>query len=126
MVSFLGEEGGYRAAAARFDLAWQLLSVWVEALANKAKTMLATLAGLSLRYPGPAEGGPVLPATRDLEACRARARSPAKRESLADLGALLVTASRLWRAGWALGLPWERPDPAEVLGFLVILEPALG
>ena len=125
MVSFLGEEGGYRAAAARFDLAWQLLWAWVEALANKAKAILAALAGLTLRYPGLADGSPLLPSARDLDALGARARSPAKRESLATIGVLLVTGYRLWGAGWALGLPWGRPDPAEALAFLARLEAAL-
>jgi len=125
MVSFLDEEGGYRAAAARFDLAWQLLWAWVEALANKAKAILAALAGLTLRYPGLADGSPLLPSARDLDALGARARSPAKRESLATIGVLLVTGYRLWGAGWALGLPWGRPDPAEALAFLARLEAAL-
>lgn len=125
LVSFLGEEGGYRAAAARFDLDWQLLWAWAEVLADKAKAMLAALAGLGFRYPGQAEGGPVLPEARDLDACRPRARSPAKRESLAAVGALLVTAYLLWGAGRALGLPWGRPDPSEALAFLARLESAL-
>jgi hypothetical protein len=42
IVSFLGEEGGYRAAGARFELAWQLLWAWIEALARKAKALLMT------------------------------------------------------------------------------------
>lgn len=125
MASFLGGEGGYRAAAARFGLAWQLLWAWVQALAEKAKAMLASLLGLALRYPGLVEDGPLLPVAGDLEPLRARARSPAKRESLAAIGALLAVGYRLWRAGSGLGLPWGEPDPAGVLGFLARLEPAL-
>ncbi len=125
MVSFLGEKGGYRAALARFGLDWQLLWVWVEALAEKAKAMLAALLGIILRYPGLAEGGPLLPPAGELHALRARARSPSKRECLAAIGALLATGYRLWRAGFALGLGWGRPDPTQILGFLARLEPAL-
>jgi len=91
VVSFLGEDGGYRAAAARLGLDWQLLWAWVETLAEKAKAMLAALAGLGFHYLGRVEGGPFLPSARDLDALRARARSPAKREALAVIGALLVT-----------------------------------
>jgi len=125
IVSFLGEEGGYRAAAARFELAWQLLWAWIEVLARKAKVLLAVLVGLALRYAGPAEDNPLLPSAHDLDGFGARARSPAKRESLAVIGVLLVTGYRLWEAGWVLGLPWGRPEPAEILAFLAQLESAL-
>jgi len=106
-------------------LAWQLVWAWVEALALKAKPMLASVLGLALRYPGLVEGNPSLPSGRDLEAVRARARSPAKREALAALRILLTMGYRLWRAGSALGLPWGKPDAACVLGFLARLESAL-
>lgn len=124
IASFLGGEGGYRAVAAKYELAWQLLWAWVQALAEKAKVLLALLLGLALRYPGAVGDGPVLPAVGDPEALRARARSPAKRESLAAMGALLAVGYRLWQAGSALGLPWGQPDPAGVLGFLARLEPS--
>ena len=123
MVSFLSEEGGYRAAAARFGVDWQLLWSWVEALVSKTKALLASLLGLALRYAG--MDGPLLPDTHDLEVLRSRARSPAKQESLAAIGPLLVMGYRLWRAGWALGLPWGRPDPSGIVGFIARIEPAL-
>jgi hypothetical protein len=125
MVSFLGEEGGYRAAAARFELAWQLLWAWIEALARRAKALLAVLAGLALRYAGPTEGNPLLPSAHDLDGFGARARSPAKREALAVIGVLLVTGYRLWATGWVLELPWGRPEPAEILAFVARLESSL-
>jgi len=125
IVSFLGEEGGYRAAAARFELAWQLLWAWVEALAAKAKAMLAALLGLALFYVGPAEGAVLLPPTADLARLGPRARSPAKREGLAVIGALLVMGYLLWVTGWVLGLPWGRPEPSGVLALLARLESVL-
>ncbi len=125
VVAFLGDGGGYRAAAARFDLDWQLLWAWVDALAAKAKAMLAALLGLVLRYPGLVRGAPLLPPADDLKVLETRARSPGKREALAVTATLLVTAYRVWSAGMALGLPWGQPDPADILGFLARLEPAL-
>jgi hypothetical protein len=71
LVSFVAEEGGYRGAAARFSLAWQLVWAWVKALAEKAKAMLRALLGLALRYPGLVGGSLPLPSARDLEAARA-------------------------------------------------------
>jgi len=41
------------------------------------------------------------------------------------IAALLVTGYRVWSAGWAFGLPWGQPDPADILGLLARLEPAL-
>ncbi len=125
MVSLLVDEGGYRAAGAWFGVAWQLLWAWVEALARKAKALLAALTGLALRYPGLVEDAPAGPTARDLQGCRARARSPAKGESLATIRVLLAMGYRLWRAGFTLGLGWGAPDPAEALAFLARLEPAL-
>ncbi len=125
VVSFLDDAGGYRAAAARFGLAWQLLWAWVDALAAKAKAMLASLLGLALRYGGLVRGNLFLPSPRDLKVLEARARSPAKRECLTVITVLLVTGYRVWSAGSALDLPWGRPDPADILGFLARLEPEL-
>lgn len=125
VVAFLGEDGGYRAAAARFGLDWQLLWVWVDALAAKAKALLASLLGLVLRYPGLVGGTLLLPPARDLKVLEARARNPAKRESLTVIAVLLVAGYRFWSVGSALDLPWGRPDPADILGFLARLEPGL-
>jgi len=123
VVSFLDQEGGYRAAGERFGLDWQLLWSWVEALARAAKVLLASLLGSVLRHV--AGDSPLLPSTREAQGFGARARSPAKRESLAAIGPLLVTGYRLWQAGMDLGLPWGRPDPAGVLGFIARIAPAL-
>jgi hypothetical protein len=87
--------------------------------------LLAVLAGLALRYAGPAEGAVLLPPTADLARLGPGARSPAKREALAVIGVLLVTGYRLWEAGWVLGLGWGTPEPTEILGFLACLEVAL-
>ncbi len=125
ILSFLDGGGGYRSARERFSLDWQLLWGWLDALAGETEARLAMSTGFSLRYPGLV--GPVSPgpAPRVLDGLRARARSPAKQESLAVIPALLATGYRLWEAGFALGVGWPRPDPDEVLGFLAGLEPAM-
>jgi len=77
VVTFLSDDGGYRAATARFGLDWQLLWAWVDALAATAKAMLASLLGLVLRYPGLGGGTLLLPSASDLKVLETRVCSPA-------------------------------------------------
>lgn len=125
IVTYLAGERGHRPVAADFLLAWQLLWQWVDRLAARAKGLLAQLSGLLLRYPPPEGSEPARGTAEDAAAYRAKARSPAKREGLATIGAVLVQAHRLWQAGAALGLPWGEPDPAELLGMLDVCQEAL-
>ncbi len=125
IVTYLAEERGYRPVAADLLLAWQLLWQWVDRLAAQAKVLLAQLSGLLLHYPPPGGTGAAPDLAADVSAYRSKARSPAKQEGLAAIGAMLVQAHRLWKAGAALGLPWGEPDPAELLGFLGVCQKAL-
>ena len=113
---------GYRRVAAGLALAWQLVWAWVEALALGARELLVQLLALVLRYPGPEGIGASLPGGWEVDALRARARSPAKRESLACLAGVFTQTHLLWRAS---GLRRE-PGPGELLGFVHTLREALG
>ena len=112
---------GYRRIAAGLALAWQLVWAWVEALARRARELLVQLLALVLRYPGPEGIGASLPGGWEVDALRARARSPAKRESLACLAGVFTQTHLLWRAS---GLRRE-PGPGELLGFVHTLREAL-
>lgn len=108
-------EGGYRKAAARFDMSWELLWQWVEELARIAKELVNSLLGLLLRYTEATVDLLILPQAREVEA---RARTPAKREGVGAIVPLMVAGYWLWQVGAGLGLPWGKPEPAEILALV--------
>jgi hypothetical protein len=118
-VAYLTRREGYRPLSAGFGLDWQVVWAWLDALARKAKELLAGLIGIARRYrwePAPVEPGP-----QDVDACRMKALSRWKREALAASKAVLLEAYRLWLAGRDLGLSWPEPDPHGILSFLEVL-----
>lgn len=119
IVAYLTRREGYRPLSAGFGLDWQVVWAWLDALARKAKELLAGLIGIARRYrwePAPVEPGP-----QDVDACRMKALSRWKREALAASKAVLLEAYRLWLAGRDLGLSWPEPDPHGILSFLEVL-----
>lgn len=130
MVGYLAGTRGYRPVAAEFICAWQLLWQWVDALARKAKRLLAALSELLFDYQhsgsGPPGRGFLNGAAMELAHYWPKARTPAKRENLAAIGPLLETAAALWQKGFTLGVSsWGQPDPGNLLRFLAACQKAV-
>ncbi|MDP2858611.1 MAG: hypothetical protein Q8P50_11625 [Bacillota bacterium] len=111
ILAYLTGTAGYRWAAARFRVSWELLWAWVDRLTYRAKETLAFVEALLLRYEPSSE--PIRPAPR-----AGRARSAEKDERLAAAVVLFAQALRLWDTGYRQGQTWGRPSRMHLLAFV--------
>jgi len=121
VLGYLVGRSGHRDVARRLGLDWQLLWLWLDALAREARELLLALIRVALRYPHGQAEPPLAPRPSDVAACRQKALTQRKRENLAALKAVLLEAYRLWVVASRIDSTWPEPDPHGVLDFLATL-----